>query len=293
MLNNLQKIVENGEVSQWQFQNYLKKNTPGCFKEILFSNRERSCISHFLPLFFLLACQMIPYRRRKRRRDDDDDGDEGISFADSTEDQQEQSSLQSSWMQIIVIVLAIFLNSQYVWATGVPPPIIPAVRLDLNDLGGLQAEHLFRFSNEEIQTLVVELRFPLIMHTSARDRFWALEGLCVVLRRLVYPVRYLDMVRRFGRSRASLSRIHRHTMSWIHNRWRHLAEFDPNRVCINVNVCVSYLILVLTIRTCNSSDRTCSSAMGGCRAQSGTSCLSKCGIVSGWDCTANLYSMSQ
>ena len=77
------------------------------------------------------------------------------------------------------------------------------------------------------------LRIPTILRTPERDRFHAIEGLCIVLRRLVFPVRYMDMVQLFGRSRAGLSRINRYMMSWIYARWSHLVEFDAARVLPN------------------------------------------------------------
>ena len=175
---------------------------------------------------------MMNARRRRRKREREDDQDEVphmLSYTDVF--QSELRYLNSLILQIIAIVIAVTttLDAAYDSVTILAHPIIPAVRLDLQNLDGLQPEHLFRFSKDNLQTLIVCLRFPLIMHTSQRDRFWSIEGLCIVLRRLVYPVRYLDMVRRFGRSRASLSRIHRCVMAWIHNRWGHLSEFDINR----------------------------------------------------------------
>ena len=117
--------------------------------------------------------------------------------------------------------------------------MIPDLRFNLQNCGteithGLQAEHLFRFSTEQLYTLVTSLRIPAILRTPQRDCFHAIEGLCIVLRRLVFPVRYLDMVDLFGRSRAGLSRINRHMMAWLYARWHHLAEFDAARVLPNV-----------------------------------------------------------
>lgn len=95
---------------------------------------------------------------------------------------------------------------------------------------GLQAEHLFRFSVEQLKQLVVALQIPEVMHTEERDRFHGIEGLCIVLRRLSYPVRYFDMVHLFGRQTCSLSRIFREMLFWFHTRWQHLATFDTTRL---------------------------------------------------------------
>ena len=50
------------------------------------------------------------------------------------------------------------------------------------------AEYLFRFSEKQIYVLIVKLRMSAVMKTSERDSFNAVEGLCLVLRRLMFPV---------------------------------------------------------------------------------------------------------
>ena len=184
-----------------------------------------------------MAHQHRPHKRRRRRNDDssDDDlrsdsDDERFFFAPET-----TNVISKLCMHIIImVVIACLLDCEYTNMTRLDPPLIPGHRLDFQNLDGMQAEYLFRFGVEDLQRLIVHLRFPLVMRTSQRDRYLSIEGLCIVLRRLVYPIRYVDMVHLFGRSREAMSRIHRHTMAWIHNRWSHLAEFDPDRVSVCV-----------------------------------------------------------
>jgi len=184
-----------------------------------------------------MAYQHRPRKRRRRRNDDSSDDenylrsdsdDERIYFAPAT-----TNAISKLCMHIIImVVIACLLDCEYTNTTRLDPPLIPGHRLDFQNLDGMQAEYLFRFGVEDLQRLIVHLRFPLVMRTSQRDRYLSIEGLCIVLRRLVYPIRYVDMVHLFGRSREAMSRIHRHTMAWIHNRWSHLAEFDPDRVSV-------------------------------------------------------------
>ena len=171
---------------------------------------------------------------RKRKWSDIDDDEEDAMYDDS----MHAGSYNISQFIIMLAMAAATLALNYDYVTGIPPPLIPDLRFNPDNLGtnvthGLQAEHLFRFSTDQLHTLVISLQIPAILRTSERDSFHAIEGLCIVLRRLVYPVRYMDMVDLFGRSRASLSRINRHMMAWIHVRWSHLFEFDAARVLPN------------------------------------------------------------
>ena len=142
---------------------------------------------------------------------------------------------QNFLFNTVVTMMCFFLAHEFTCCNTISAPLIPDLRFDPANLGteltgGLQAEHLFRFSSEQLYYLVDALRMPMWMHTPERDHYNAIEGLCIVLRRLVFPIRYLDMVCLFGRSRASLCRIHRHVMAWLYARWNHLNDFNAAKV---------------------------------------------------------------
>ena len=131
-------------------------------------------------------------------------------------------------LRVHVIALAVVLHFEIeALMRIIPPPLVPDIRFDPTQLDVLQPENLFRFSVDQLQTLIVALRIPGIMRTSQRDRFYthsacvctywmdvfvcrftAMEGLCIVLRRLVFPVRWMDVVVLFGRQTGPLCRIH-------------------------------------------------------------------------------------
>ena len=139
-------------------------------------------------------------------------------------------------MNMIALTM-VFVLQHLENVTRIDPPMVPDIRFDLQNVdteltGGLQAEQLFRFSADELLYLVDALRMPRMMYTTERDKFFAIDGLCIVLRRLVFPVRYMDMVHLFGRQTCSLSRIHRRTLVWLYQRWHHLNDFDPARVSV-------------------------------------------------------------
>ena len=145
------------------------------------------------------------------------------------------SSLQrSSFTRNIILVVCAIICSEFDYLMTVLPPIVPDYRFHPHNCGaertqGLSAEHLFRFSEDQLCALVVALELPNVMHTAERDRFRAIEGLCLVLRRLTFPVRCLDLVVLFGRQTGPLSRIFRYTLTWLHAKWHHLAAFDVRR----------------------------------------------------------------
>lgn len=146
------------------------------------------------------------------------------------------SSLKRSCMiRNILMMLCVLIATQLEWLLKPAPPIVPDYRFHPSFCGtaqtqGLCAEDLFRFDEDQLYELVVALRFPAVMYTSQRDKFNAIEGLCLVLRRLIFPIRYKDLVCLFGRQTGPLSRIFHHTLSWLYVRWRHLADFDVQRV---------------------------------------------------------------
>ena len=171
-------------------------------------------------------------QRHKRKREEMEDDDD-----DAMEYEQMMNNENSFFMlflgNLMTMATVIF---EWEYLMEIPHPLIPDTRFDPANLGtsatfGLQSEHLFRFSVEQLKILVISLRLPTFLWTPERDAFNAMEGLCIVLRRLVYPVRYLDMVQLFGRSRASLSHINWYMMMcWLYVRWFHLSEFDPQQI---------------------------------------------------------------
>ena len=166
---------------------------------------------------------------RKRRRERDE------------ADRQRRNSIinfmcrKSNLLHCQIAMICAIMLSEFEWLTKIPPPLVPDWRFHPSQCGtlrtqGLQAEHLFRFSQENLWILLDALKMPHIMRTPERDAFYGIEGLCIVLRRLVFPVRYMDMVVLFGRQTSPLSRIFRHTMAWLYAKWSHLANFDVARV---------------------------------------------------------------
>ncbi|ETV63851.1 hypothetical protein H257_19215 [Aphanomyces astaci] len=105
-------------------------------------------------------------------------------------------------------------------------PIIPDIRFDISSLNNTDAILKFRFDVCGIQKLTTLLKVPGVFITSSLDRCHAAEALCIVLFRLSYPRRYIDMVDLFGRSRESLCRIFNGMVDSLYDTWKQLIYFS-------------------------------------------------------------------
>ena len=57
------------------------------------------------------------------------------------------------------------------------------------------------------------------------------EALMILLRRLVYPCRLVDLSKLFGKSKSILSLTINLTLNHIYERYKHSLEFDAQRMC--------------------------------------------------------------
>jgi hypothetical protein len=79
---------------------------------------------------------------------------------------------------------------------------IPDQRLDLVSMTDFDCRRDFRLGVDEIPVLALALGLGGHYKNDARDCFFGFEGLCIVLRRLVFPTRWSDLTKQFGRGQA-------------------------------------------------------------------------------------------
>ena len=103
-------------------------------------------------------------------------------------------------------------------------PVNYGPRLDLDSLTDKKCLEIFRFRKEEIRELCILFRLQNNFVFVNGTTWTAEEGLCVVLRRLSYPNRLVDLEGVFGRCATSLSIIFNTTCIFIVNTWRHHLE---------------------------------------------------------------------
>ena len=72
-------------------------------------------------------------------------------------------------------------------------------RFDLESMEEPECKYEFRVEKRDIPLLVDVLQLPEIFKCNQRTVVERIEGLCMLLKRTVYPCRYNDMIQCFGR----------------------------------------------------------------------------------------------
>lgn len=98
------------------------------------------------------------------------------------------------------------------------------IRLNLEDLTEIQCETMFRFQKHDMQRLLTALEIPEYYICVQRTHATGMEALMILLRRLVYPARWCDLVPFFGRSGSELSLIFNTIMDDLYDRFQHLLD---------------------------------------------------------------------
>ena len=80
----------------------------------------------------------------------------------------------------------------------------------------------FRFNKNDIPYLVNAFGLPSKFICSNGTTASAIEGLCMLLKRLSYPCRYSDMIPRFGRSQTDICLITNKVMRFLSEKFGHL-----------------------------------------------------------------------
>lgn len=91
-------------------------------------------------------------------------------------------------------------------------------------MGDTECRAELRFGKAEVFLLLEVLRFSHKFVCSQRTVCSKLEGLCILLKRLAFPCRYIDMVSRFGRHPTELCLIFNTVLEFVYNSHHHRFE---------------------------------------------------------------------
>jgi hypothetical protein len=105
-------------------------------------------------------------------------------------------------------------------------PLIPSMRYNLFKHCERDVVEDFRFDTRGILKLCHIMEVPHVIRTEHRDRACAWEGMCILLYRLSYPLRYRELRKKSGRSNAALTRIFLWMVDYIHDNWKDLIYFN-------------------------------------------------------------------
>ncbi|KAE9003855.1 hypothetical protein PR003_g17303 [Phytophthora rubi] len=95
----------------------------------------------------------------------------------------------------------------------VEQPEIPDENFNLDGYTDTNADLEFRFNVAALRELHELYQIPEVVVTDQRDSLPGIEALCIMLSHLVYPKRYFDMMKTFGRSIPAMSRIFLHMVT--------------------------------------------------------------------------------
>lgn len=96
------------------------------------------------------------------------------------------------------------------------------MRFSLGTYNDEKARLKFRFPVDGMVSLTALLEEPNVVISTGGDRAQGVESMCILLARLAYPKRYVDLSNTFGRSRGSLCRIFLCMINIIHSKWSNI-----------------------------------------------------------------------
>lgn len=102
--------------------------------------------------------------------------------------------------------------------------------LDLNSLSESAWRTYFRFTKVEVYQLVAALQLPSPIQGRNKIIQDPIVGLCMLLNRLAYPNRLADQAMKFGWRVERVSEITNVLLDFIVQRWKHLLDFDSQRL---------------------------------------------------------------
>ena len=102
-------------------------------------------------------------------------------------------------------------------------------RFDIDAWDESECRTELRFGKQDLDLLRRNLQIPDEIVCSQRSVCDGMEAMCILLKRLAYPCRYTDMVRRFGRNPTELCLIFNEVLDFIYTSHRHrLQNWDRN-----------------------------------------------------------------
>ncbi len=97
-------------------------------------------------------------------------------------------------------------------------------RFNFDALEDQKCFEMFRFEKRDVIRLKNAFGFPEDFICYNRTRVSGLEAICILLRRLAYPNRLVDLIQTFGRRKEELSIIFNKTLSYIYDNFGHLVR---------------------------------------------------------------------
>jgi hypothetical protein len=104
--------------------------------------------------------------------------------------------------------------------------LIPQERFNMDFVCEQTCVSMFCCTKEGIRRMIASMRLPHVLITKDRDAVLMHEAILIVLRRLSYPNRWIDMAMMFGRSQSSLCKVYKHVIHLLYEKYMEKIEFD-------------------------------------------------------------------
>ena len=104
--------------------------------------------------------------------------------------------------------------------------------LDMNSLTDNEFWILFRLKKTDFHRLLMALAIPEEITLRQRSKFTGKTALLILLRRLAYPNRLIDLKMIFGRTISELSLISNYMIEHIYDRFHNLLESVDQVSCL-------------------------------------------------------------
>ena len=117
------------------------------------------------------------------------------------------------------------------------------IRQNVDDFDDTECIAKLRSGKADVFLLLEVLRSPDKFVCSQRTVCSKLEGLCILLKRLAFPCRYIDMVSRFGRNPTELCLIFNTVLEFVYS-WHHhrLESWNQPFLLPQVLECYAHII---------------------------------------------------
>ncbi|KAK3805233.1 MAG: hypothetical protein J3R72DRAFT_355316, partial [Linnemannia gamsii] len=100
----------------------------------------------------------------------------------------------------------------------------------VRNLGKAEFRKQFRFTQPQLEEVLVALEIPARIRTGNRDNVDSMTALCMTLYRLSGSSRLDRMEFTFRRSSSFISRVVNHLIKWVMLRWDQLLIWDHHRL---------------------------------------------------------------
>ena len=98
---------------------------------------------------------------------------------------------------------------------------IPDKRFNPSTMCDKMFVSLFRFERDEVELIISALQLPSVIISEHRDRAPTFEVFCLMCMKYAFPTRFCQMIREYGRSASSMSRLIKQLRSTLYDLYSH------------------------------------------------------------------------